>query len=931
MMKKFLLLVVLLISATFSFAQEAALLPNDPAVRVGKLDNGMTYYIRHNELPKGQADFYLATDAGALQEAPDQDGLAHFLEHMCFNGTKNFPGKNLLNWLESIGASFGGNVNAGTGIEQTVYMLTNIPLVRPTVVDSCVLIMHDYSHFVTCDPVEIDKERPVILEEKRTRNSASWRLREAVYPALYGDTKFGHTSIIGTEENLKTFKPESLTNFYHKWYIPNNQALIIVGDIDVDATEAIIKSTFADIPAIENPAVWEHEIIPHNDEPIVSIFTDPELTDNNIEVYFKSEALPKEMKSTPQGYAVELVKSIISHIINERLTDITAKAETPFLNSGFGFSSMSRTLDATIISLMPKEGKTLESLEAGLTELRKAALYGFTDAEIERAKTEIISRLEKRAKAADTRVNGELTYPLVYNFLQGEPYMDPATELQINQVLMAQLPTAIFNQVAAGMVTKDNIVVTYYGPEREGIVHPTEAQIRETIAVAENKEIENTSGEEIPSEFLNKAALKGSKASKAKTSIYGAQEYTLKNGVKVVLLPKDVEKNQVSFSIRKKGGLSLLNKEDVYSFETNLISLFTNFSGVSSFSKSTLNKMLAGKQLSVYPNIGFFYNSINGSTTTNDIETALQLAYLLFTDPRFDENEYNQAKNQLETLLPNMESTPDFILQTKLYDNLFKTPYQVSLTSENLAKANLETLKNGYKTLFNDAAGATFYMVGDFDIDTVLPLIEKYIGSIKKGKKAQNWGEIGDIYATESKLIDFNTVMQAPKVTFGQFYLLPAAYTIQDDVNANAMNYIYYMYCTNSLREQEGGTYGAQSAVAVNNAPINFRVLQVFCDTNVEQADRLRELAKEGIKNLAENGPSTEDFDKAKNNLLKTIPESKLNISYWMSAIQDYYTYGYDYVTDYEAAVNALTPEMIKSAANDYLNAALVEVVMRPE
>ena len=243
----------LLGAVIFGYGQQLPELPNDPATRVGKLDNGMTYYIRHNDKPENRAEFYLATHVGAIQELPDQDGLAHFLEHMCFNGTKNFPGKGILDWLQSIGASFGGNVNASTGVEQTIYMLNNIPLVRPTVVDTCLLIMHDYSHFVTCDPDEIDMERGVILEEKRSRNNAQWRISEQAKPYLYGDTKYATTTIIGSEENLKTFKPESLTSFYHTWYRPDLQALIVVGDIDVDEVEAKIKSTFADIPAAENP------------------------------------------------------------------------------------------------------------------------------------------------------------------------------------------------------------------------------------------------------------------------------------------------------------------------------------------------------------------------------------------------------------------------------------------------------------------------------------------------------------------------------------------------------------------------------------------------------------------------------------------------------------------------------------------------------
>ena len=289
-MRKFILIFAALFTA-FAFSANAQMdqqLPNDPAVRKGKLENGMTYYIMKNSQPANRAEFYLATNVGAIQETPDQDGLAHFLEHMCFNGTKNFPGKAILDYLQSIGASFGGNVNAQTGVEQTTYMLNNIPLVRPTVIDTCILIMHDYSHFVTCDPAEIDAERGVILEERRTRRNAGWRMSEKSRPYMYGDSKYATCSIIGSQENLETFKPESLTTFYHTWYRPDLQALIVVGDIDPDYVENVIKRTFADIPAAENPKPKDVIKIPDNEKPLIVIITDPEAVGTSVEFYWKS-------------------------------------------------------------------------------------------------------------------------------------------------------------------------------------------------------------------------------------------------------------------------------------------------------------------------------------------------------------------------------------------------------------------------------------------------------------------------------------------------------------------------------------------------------------------------------------------------------------------------------------------------------------------
>ena len=569
MMKKILILAAALISAAaLGNAQQMQQLPNDPATRVGKLDNGLTYYIRHNEKPAQRAEFYLATNVGALQELPDQDGLAHFLEHMCFNGTKNFPGKGILNWLESIGASFGGNVNASTGVEQTIYLLNNIPLVRPTVVDTCILIMHDYSHFVTCDPEEIDKERGVILEEKRSRNTAQWRMREAAGPYLYGDTKYATTSIIGTEENLKTFKPESLTNFYHTWYRPDMQALIVVGDIDVDYVEACIQRTFADIPAAENPKQKDVIVIPDNEKPAIGILTDPENRNTGVQIYWRSQATPEELNSTPVGLITDLLEDIVSIAMNERFEEIAAQADAPFLAGGFGIGNLCEPADVTYIEAASKDGEALNALAAAMLEAEKLRRFGLTDAEVDRAKNELLSQFETKAKKAETRTNSEFVMPMIYNFFDNERFMDPQTEYDLVQQLMPMLTAETINQAAQQIITRENMVVIYQAPEKEGLVHPTAEQIQAVIDAVENAEIEQAAGEELPEAFLNAAALKGSKASKVKDGIYGSKTFTLKNGVTVWLLPTDHEKDRIIMNYSKDGGRSLLSDEEVFSFDS---------------------------------------------------------------------------------------------------------------------------------------------------------------------------------------------------------------------------------------------------------------------------------------------------------------------------------------------------------------------------
>ena len=388
-MKKILLLFAVFLSATAMYGQNP--LPDDPAVRKGKLENGLTYYIRHNDKPAQRAEFYLATNVGAIQETPDQDGLAHFLEHMCFNGTKNLPGKTMLDYLQKIGAEFGRNINAATGVEQTTYMLNNIPVVREGIIDTCLLIMHDYSHYVTCSPEEIDKERGVIIEEWRTRRTADWRMHEKSLPYYYGDSKYATCTLIGSKENLETFKPESLLNFYRTWYRPDLQAVIVVGDIDVDQIEAKIKALFSDIPAVENPQPKEIHKIPGNAEPVVGIITDPEASSTNIEVLWKGEPMPEELNNTDIGFTMDFVKNVIGMVMRERFNDITAAPDAPFISASLGIGNICETCEVVIGNISCRNGEGIPSFKAFMTEVEKMKLYGFSEDEVSRAKEILVT------------------------------------------------------------------------------------------------------------------------------------------------------------------------------------------------------------------------------------------------------------------------------------------------------------------------------------------------------------------------------------------------------------------------------------------------------------------------------------------------------------------------------------------------------------
>ena len=918
-MKRLFIFIAAIFAAAVAFGQTP--LPNDPAVRVGKLENGLTYYIRHNDQPAQRAEFWIATDAGAHQEEDHQDGLAHFFEHMCFNGTKNFPGKSMLEYLQSIGAEFGRNINASTGFEVTQYMLNNIPVVRESIVDSCLLVLHDWSGFVTCDPAEIDAERGVIIEEKRSRDAADWRMYMAARPYLYGDTPYAKRTLIGGYDQLANFEHQSLIDFHNKWYRPDNQAVIVVGDIDVDAVEAKIKNLFSDIPvpseSNEKPVVK----LPENQEPIVGIITDPEAQYSYVELVWKSEPMPREFKNTDIAFMNDILESYVEEIMAERFADIAADPASPFLQAGFYFYPVCKECDAVRGQVIFKEGETEKALMAFMTEVEKMKRFGFTDGEVQRATDNIISYFEKAAEAAPTRKNRDFINPLLNNFYENESYLEPEMALQLAQSLCSQINAQILNQVAAQLITDENLVVLYNGPSKEGSVIPTEQALRDVITAAKNADIQANAEETVNEPFIS-GKLKGAKVKKSSETVYGATEWILKNGVKVIVLPTDYKKDQVIVNIEKKGGKTLIATEDLPSFEDNIWALYLQNTGISKFAGKTVPKMLAGKVLGVEPYISGTRHGVTAQSTPKDLETALQIAYLYFTDPRFDADEYAIGINQINALLPNLQANPDFVFQNEMNNILYgHNPRVVNLTEETMAKADLATIERVYRELFKDAAGAVVTIVGNVDLETLKPMVEQYIGSLPKGKKATEVNKENVISFAKGQVNEtVKLQMQAPKSTVVQLYTAYAPVDTKKSVALSAANYIIDMIYTKTIREDEGGTYGVGTSLVAQREPVARLIGQVYFNTNPEAVEKLSALAVKGMKELAENGPSQEHFNMAIENFKKNIPESRISNSYWLDCLQTWDDHGINYDEEYEAAVNSLTPEDVKAAVQELLS-----------
>ena len=915
-MRKLLTLFVAAVVCSISYVAGAQQLPNDPAVRKGTLENGLTYYIRHNDKPAQRAEFYLATNVGAIQETPDQDGLAHFLEHMCFNGTKNFPGKALLDWLQSIGASFGGNVNASTGIDQTQYMLNNIPLVRETVVDTCLLILHDYSHFVTNDPVEIDKERPVIIEERRSRRNAQWRTFERSLPYYYGDNKYSTCTLIGSQENLETFKPESLVTFYQTWYHPGNQAVVVVGDVDVDAVEAKIKATWADIPAAENPKPKEKFTLKEFTEPRVGIITDPETTLPMVEILWESDARDEALNSTPAGFSMDLIETLVSNVMSERLTDITSKADAPFLQGMFGIGKLCEDFEAVMGRVALKEDNILGGFKAFLMELQKMSRFGFSEGEVTRAKDKVLASLEKAVNEAGTRKNPEFVHPLINNFFDNQAYMEPQMEYDLAKALLDQVDASILGQMTSQIIPENNMVVIYSGPEKAGIATPSKEQLLSVFEEAKSAEIEAPAAETTAEPFMDPSILKGSPVKKSGSSIYGSTEWILKNGVKVIVLPTEHKKDQILFTLYKAGGQNLISDEDMTSFDSTIYGTFDAMQGVSKFKGTEVTKMLSGKNLQVGAFIDGLYNGVSGSSSVKDLETALQLVYLTYTDPRFDQEEWDNAIAQLKAVLPNALGTPQFKLQKDLNDFLYGgNPRRQFISMETLEKANLQTVEKNYRKLFASAAGSVMVITGDVDVETLKPLVEKYIGSLPKGKKTKGIKDLAPRLVKGENIKTIQTDMETPKSTVVEVYSDYRPYTVKDDVLARAVSYVLDQIYVDTMREDEGGTYGASSSANAGLEPEPMYIMQVAFECKPEMADKLRAMARDEFRKLAENGPTDEQFNRTLENFKKNVPENRISNSYWMNNLVRFAKFGFDYDKEYEEAVASLTKEGIKEAA----------------
>ena len=912
-------------------------IPADKEVRTGRLDNGLTYYIRHNEKPKGQADFYILHNVGAIQEEDDQQGLAHFLEHMAFNGTKNLPGKQLIEYLETVGVKFGYNLNAGTSWDQTVYNISDVPTSRQGIIDSAMLILHDWSHFIALRPEEIDSERGVIMEELRTRDGASWRSTMKLLQALGKGTRYEHRNLIGYLDGLKSFEHDALERFYKKWYRPDYQAIVIVGDLDAEATEARLKSLMADIPApAADAAQKEVIVVPDNEEPIVSIYTDPEMQGSRVQLFIKRPAMPTQMNDKVAWEVVNVIESFLTTMENARLQEIAMQPDAPFLGAGMGSGDVSGiipTLNATAFTAMTQDGKLAEGFEALYTEMEKIRRHGFTQSEFERAQENLMRQVERTYANRNDRTNEQFVNIYLENYRKNEPMPDAETEWKLDSMLIKMLNVETVNAFAKETIQPTNQVIVITAPEKEGIANPTEEEILAIREKVTASEIEAYEDDVVKEPLIPEGTqLKGSPVKKTvENKEYGATVWTLANGTQIVVKPTKFKADEVRMNAQSKGGLSILPDAEYYMGE--MMPAVSSMSGVGKFSATELRKQLSGKSATVQPSVGEYASAVNASCSPKDIETMLQLVYLNFTQPRFDRNDYDNLMKMLRTQLENAKSNPDFQMQEKVIDVLYgHNPRRQVISTELLDEFSFEALPAIYKKLYPDGNSFRFTFVGNIDPETLKPLVEKYIGSIPASKKPMTFAD-DKAYPVKGEVTeDFSTPMQQPKVSVNYTFTGDMDYSLENKAALSFLTQALNSRYLVSIREEKGGTYGVQVYGSTDWIPRETYTMTIAFDTNAEMADELCEIILKELRTIAEEGPLTEDIEKHREFMLKNWKNSLDENGPWMQYLQAKYGSGLDYLAGQEQAIRSLTNADVQALAKKILDDGnMVKVVMRPE
>lgn len=885
-------------------------LPTDPAVRIGKLPNGLTYYIRHNEYPKGQADFYIAQKVGSALEEDHQRGLAHFLEHMCFNGTTHFPGNQLREWLETVGVKFGANLNAYTSIDETVYNISNVPIARTSVQDSCLLILHDWANDLTLDPAEIDKERGVIHEEWRQSNVGRQRIMERILPDIYPGSKYGYRLPIGTMEVVDNFPAQALRDYYETWYRPDQQGIIVVGDIDVDRIENKIKEIFSDIEMPANAPERKYDPVPDHKGTLYGLGSDPEQQHLIGQLMFLSDVLPAEYRNTMAYFIQDYLQEMISSMINNRLSDLAKTPDAPFAQAFvyFGEYIVAKTKDAFTVAAVANGHEIEPALAAAYREVLRAQRGGFTASEYERAKSELLSRVENIYNNRESRQTDSYVKEYVRSFIDGDPIPGIETEYLITQQLASMIPLEAINETMKEVITPDNRVVVAMGPEKEGYAALSKDAIAAAISAVEAEKIVAYVDEVKSEPLIPSLPAKGSIVSTNELKQFGATEWVLSNGARVIVKPTKFKEDEILFNAYAPGGYSVLPSS--YDSSILFMDAIANENGLGTYTHSDLTKYLAGKQCGVTAQFGNYSRDFEGISTPKDLPTFMELLYMSFIDFNYDATEFAAAQQKYATLLKNQASNPQFQFSKALYSALFKSPRKRQLTPEDIVAASRDQINEIAKKMTANAADYTFVFVGNVDLKKLKPLVEQYIASLP-----------GDIKTAAKPVTDFNpalyvtpgtetTTVTTPMATPQSFVCIMETadmpFSMKDRQLSQVAAQILTKRLINTVREDMGAVYSINASGDMSRLGPANAMLQSAFPMKPEMKKEVLDFIANEIKNM-ETDVKAEELAPVKEYMVKNYTEGRELNGSWLSAIGGYLMNGVNTMDGNIEMMNSLT------------------------
>lgn len=905
-------------------------IPFNPATSKGVLKNGLTYYVKSNSTPKNRAEMMLVVSAGSVLEDDDQMGLAHFCEHMSFNGTKNFPKNELIKYFESIGMESGPEINAYTSFDETVYMV-KVPLDKKEFVEKGLQVLYDWACQVTDGDEEMNKERGVVHEEWRGGQGAQQRMMNQWLPVFLKNSKYAERLPIGQMEIVDKCKPEVLRRFRNDWYRPDLQAVIVVGDFDQQKMVSMIEEKFSAIPAKLNERKKESFPVPGNDETLVKIVTDKEATYSNASVYIKH---PMVIDQTLNGYRASILYSLYNQMINLRLSELAQQENPPFVMGQAGYGGLIGPSDVYTSTAITHPGKIPAGLKAVLLEDERVKKFGFTQSELDRNKTAMLKSMESAFNERNKRESMSIAEEYSRNFLlRKEPV--PGIELEF-EYYKAFLPTITLqevNDLAKKWITDKNRVVVITAPEVTGVPAPTEAEIRTLLAEVQQQSIEAYTDETSSEPLMKIMPVAGKVVSERKIAEVDALEWTLSNGSKVVLKQTDFKDDEILFNAYSLGGESLYPQSD--NISASFAATIMDMSGIGDFKLTTLQKMLAGKEVSVSPVIRQLTQGFEGSSTVSDIETLFQLINLYFTHPRFDESAFSSYVTRMRSELDNKDVSPEsafadtFRVVTANYH-----PRMKPLTKEMLNEAKFTRIEQIGKERFANPGAFTYFFVGKIDPVKLKPLVEKYLASLPPGKNIEHWVDLGIRKPTGIVEKIVHKGKEAKSVQYIQFHG-DLNYTTAAIIELDALSKILTTRLTESIREDKSSVYYIGAQPGYNKVPVTEYDMTIFYGTAPEKLKELKESVFATIRELIENGPKQEEVDKAREKIKRERESNLRENSYWEASLKTYYlnrdgdfkTFG-----EFDGVVDGLTPESLKSAASRTFDfKSYISVALMPE